>query len=1240
MIKKFLSIMKKSILSYIVIIIVHVVFKHDISFVYSQEQIYKSVNDSTLINSSTTLIKTIRYVKQTGTGLKDGSSWANASDDLQAMINASVTGDEVWVASGTYVPKNYPVGCEGCLSDRDNSFLMKDGVSLFGGFFGNEFKKNNRNFSFNKTILSGQIGDLSNIDNCYHVLIIDKCVSGIELDGFDIQNGNANGFDYSTLNDEQIYNNYGGGIFCNNSKVTLINCKIFSNNGKNGGGVFINTGTDFNLLFTKIEYNNSEFGGGVFIINSSKVSIQNCDFVNNLSEVFGGSAFNNSSSLTINNCFFSKNKAQSGGAIYNENISSCIISNCLFKGNIAKEYGGAVYNNNYSNPLIINSTIVSNTALINGGGISNHKGSKAKVTNSIFWKNSSQIHNNFGFPLGSANVSYSIIEGGYNPCIDCPSINGNVNPEFKQFNNELGQDSKIRTADDGLDITNQSPANSAADPNLDSPQTDIAGSIRSKPCDIGAYENISKNNSCLISDVCNEITTNQTLFPITDENFNYFCLTGCLKTANPENISLIGCDFSATPTVWYEVKTDENAAQLFTSIESNDGSWTPIWSIFYNNCDSLINASHGVLGQCSNLSNLGLYSIATIDGINTYYIAVTFDQNDPPSKDDSTFLICTGTMNNMITCLGDLDNSFNLDPSVKFRITSREYHFLEPNIDPEIGFLGPFYPGENVEVNINFQYNAVKSYYERIIGFCPNFGPGWDLTNKDFTLYPPKLADGIEAEWHEQGSECAPLVTEHFPFLCTYTDNNGVLHICNELCENCSECQKPFLDPLDSLPSGWFWLSDGNSKCVKGSCKPHERYGIGSTISDVSWVFPLKVKSFNSNEEFKLNKDLQIAFQTFSDGGLGCWEDPVAECLIDYKQFGPKWKATFEPPEITKVVANPEESEICTSDPINIEMMTSDGSDKTIKVFYIDNPSVHGEKEYVFSNGTGIINDTLTISDLDIESPQTIMYYAYVEIPNSSLKIIDTFLVHVYQVPAIEKQNSIPEACVSELPKTLKINGYSSYPGNLLFNWTDEKSGITGSDSLIVIDSSFISGIHKFLITLTDDLGCSVTDSLFYKIKSIDTIVTKSGNILTAWETDAQYQWLNCYSGYAKIIGETNQSFTPITNGSYAVEITKDGCIDTSSCHKVIITGIIENTFGDKLKVYPNPTNGKINIEFEDELNDVEITVSDLKSKEIYRNAWKRMSSTILELDKPAGTYIIQITSGKDHAIVRVVKQR
>ena len=53
----------------------------------------------------------IIYVNKSATGANNGSTWADASANLQAMIDASAPGDEVWVAAGTFIPAGYPTGC-------------------------------------------------------------------------------------------------------------------------------------------------------------------------------------------------------------------------------------------------------------------------------------------------------------------------------------------------------------------------------------------------------------------------------------------------------------------------------------------------------------------------------------------------------------------------------------------------------------------------------------------------------------------------------------------------------------------------------------------------------------------------------------------------------------------------------------------------------------------------------------------------------------------------------------------------------------------------------------------------------------------------------------------------------------------------------------------------------------------------------------------------------------------------
>ena len=53
--------------------------------------------------SCTLSAKTVYFVKADGTG--DGSSWANAANNIQTMIDKAIAGDEVWVAKGRYYPR-------------------------------------------------------------------------------------------------------------------------------------------------------------------------------------------------------------------------------------------------------------------------------------------------------------------------------------------------------------------------------------------------------------------------------------------------------------------------------------------------------------------------------------------------------------------------------------------------------------------------------------------------------------------------------------------------------------------------------------------------------------------------------------------------------------------------------------------------------------------------------------------------------------------------------------------------------------------------------------------------------------------------------------------------------------------------------------------------------------------------------------------------------------------------------
>ena len=193
---------------------------------------------------------TIRYVKENGTGSGDGSSWDNASDNLQAMINASAKGDQVFVAAGTYKPIYTIVGWSSTTptatsGGRDNSFVLKDEVGIYGGFSAvdSELSIEERDFNQNITVLSGDLnGDDETIgisDNSYHVVVSANVTNAAVLDGFTITGGNANILGSVTMESNRtVYRGYGGGIHNCYSSPTIKNIKIIKNSARSGGGSY------------------------------------------------------------------------------------------------------------------------------------------------------------------------------------------------------------------------------------------------------------------------------------------------------------------------------------------------------------------------------------------------------------------------------------------------------------------------------------------------------------------------------------------------------------------------------------------------------------------------------------------------------------------------------------------------------------------------------------------------------------------------------------------------------------------------------------------------------------------------------------------------------------------------------------------------------------------------------------------------------------------------------------------
>jgi len=77
----------------------------------------------------------VLYADRTATGTANGTSWANADPEVVMAISAARSGDEIWIAKGIYYP-DYDAQTHTHTGNRDLRFVIKSGVTIYGGFSG------------------------------------------------------------------------------------------------------------------------------------------------------------------------------------------------------------------------------------------------------------------------------------------------------------------------------------------------------------------------------------------------------------------------------------------------------------------------------------------------------------------------------------------------------------------------------------------------------------------------------------------------------------------------------------------------------------------------------------------------------------------------------------------------------------------------------------------------------------------------------------------------------------------------------------------------------------------------------------------------------------------------------------------------------------------------------------------------------------------------------------------------
>jgi hypothetical protein len=225
-------------------------------------------------------------------------------------------------------------------------------------------------------------------------------------------------------------------------------------------------------------------------------------------------------------------------------------------------------------------------------------------------------------------------------------------------------------------------------------------------------------------------------------------------------------------------------------------------------------------------------------------------------------------------------------------------------------------------------------------------------------------------------------------------------------------------------------------------------------------------------------------------------------------------------------------------------------------------------------------------------------------------------------------QDTIPNSfgCDSTMTIHLTLNNTtSSIAETACFEYT-APDGVTYSTS------------GNYTAVIPNAAGCDSTISINLTINTVNVGVTQNGFDFVADQSFATYQWLDCENNYAVIPGETGQSFTATNNGSYAVQITDNGCVDTSMCFDVSTIGIIENEDFTQLKVYPNPTSGKVFIQFGKTVESISYTILDAQGRIIDAAHLQDTDEFSIDINSPTGIYFLKIISDETMNQFRIVK--
>ncbi len=314
-----------------------------------------------------------------------------------------------------------------------------------------------------------------------------------------------------------------------------------------------------------------------------------------------------------------------------------------------------------------------------------------------------------------------------------------------------------------------------------------------------------------------------------------------------------------------------------------------------------------------------------------------------------------------------------------------------------------------------------------------------------------------------------------------------------------------------------------------------------------------------------------------------------------------------------------------------------------------DTASVCSGDSYTFPDGgtatniTASINDTSSISSS--VSCDSLIFTTIVV--NSVYAIYDTVAVcngESYTFPSGMIANNI----TNPINDTSSLNSTSGCDSTIytyiaVYNHYIQHDTVelcSGADYTFA-DGDVVTNLQSSLIDTAVVSTIAACDSMVITVifvTFIDTSTSQTGPNLSVSPTPgASYQWIDCNADTI-ITGAEFADYTATENGSYAVEITSKGCIDTTTCMTVTGIGIYEEKLTN-VSVAPNPNEGSFVINLGQVIPNAIITITDLVGKQVYHSKFDNSSIKVATIDGAVGVYLVHISTPNESITIKIAKQ-